>query len=120
MLLGHLIRFGGSWQGQSASIFSKVPEDLLQKGVAKGWSKVLAAGKKELNGSAEAGRAKRLKQDESKQKRLKQFQSYEVKVKVGTLTNDRHVNNVRGWDKCIVAYLDHRVHDFGRPQFRLM
>ena len=93
-----------SWQGQSASVFSKVPEDLLQKGVAEGWSKVVAAGKKELNGSAEAGRAKRLKQDESKQKRLKKFQSYEVKVKVRTLTNDQHVNNVGGWDKCIEVW----------------
>ena len=54
----------------AGGVFSKVPKDLLQREMTKGWRKVVAAGKKELNGSAEASRVKNVKQDESKQKRL--------------------------------------------------
>ena len=42
-----------SSQGQSARVFAKVPEDLLQRGATGELSDVRTSGKRELNGSAE-------------------------------------------------------------------
>ena len=91
-----------SWQGQSARVFAKVPEDLLQRGAAGEWSGVRASGKRELNGSAEKDRVKKSKQTESMQKRLKKYQAQAVKMHATgnstVLTNELNAN-LANWEK---------------------
>jgi hypothetical protein len=91
-----------SWQGQSARVFAKVPEDLLQRGAAGEWSDVRTSGKRELNGSAEKDRVKKSAQTKSMQKRLKKHQAQAAKVH-GTgnstvLTNELNAN-LANWEK---------------------
>ena len=91
-----------SWQGQSARVFSKVPEDLLQRGAAGEWSDIRTAGKRELNGSTKKDRVKKGKQTKSLQKRLDKYQAQTAKMHATgsstVLTNELNAN-LANWEK---------------------
>ena len=91
-----------SWQGQSARVFSKVPEDLLQRGAAGEWSDIRTAGKRELNGSAKKDRVKKGKQTKSLQKRLDKYKAQAAKMHATgnstVLTNELNAN-LANWEK---------------------